>query len=488
MTDHPTPSAPLMLSVSGLRGIVGRSLTPDVVCRYAAAVAGFLREEAGSRGRCTVVVGRDGRRGGEALARLVTGALMGAGCDVIDCAVATTPTVGVMVRRLEAAGGIVVTASHNPGQWNGIKAITALGGAPAPVEAARIIARFEGEDQGAPAWVGSEGVGRLRTERAAYEAHARLVLAALSRVVDLDTIKARRFRVMLDSVNASGVMAGRMLLEELGCDVVHLNNSDSGVFPHAPEPTAANLGELSEAMVGVDGADVGFAQDPDADRLAIVANDGAYIGEEYTLALAAMSWLGAMAPDVAARQTLAANLSTSRMVDDVAARFEARVLRTAVGEANVVAGMRDADCVLGGEGNGGVIWMDVVPIRDSLSAMALTLALMARTGESISTLVHKIPSYAIEKRKLELAPEGPADIDAPVAEALREAFPGAEVTSVDGVRLDFASPSGGGQAWVHVRTSNTEPIMRIIAEAPTQADATTILDTAESIVRSGVTG
>lgn len=497
MSNRPTPpSAPLMLSVSGLRGIVGRSLTPDVVCRYAAAVAGFLREHAGP-GRCMVVVGRDGRAGGEAIARLATGALMAAGCDVVDCDVATTPTVGVMVRRLEAAGGLVVTASHNPGQWNGLKAITALGGAPTPDEMTRIIERYEKEDEAAPPWVASDALGRVRTERLAFDAHARRVLAALARIIDLETIKARRFRVVLDSVNASGAVAGRMLLEELGCAVVHLNNDDSGVFPHPPEPTAANLGELGEAMhrgaggSSGAGADLGFAQDPDADRLAIVDNDGTYIGEEYTLALAAMSWLGAMSPDAAARQTLAANLSTSRMIDDVAAMFEARVVRTPVGEANVVAGMREAGATLGGEGNGGVVWMDVVPIRDSLSAMALTLALMARTGESLGALVHRIPTYAIEKRKIDLGAPGVgqvAEVDAPIAEALREAFPAAELTSADGVRLDFASPSGDGQAWIHVRASNTEPIIRLIAEAPTRADAAAILDTTESIVRSGVTG
>lgn len=465
-----------MVSVSGLRGVVGASLTPEVVSRYAAAVASFLREQKGDA-RCRVVVGRDGRRGGEAVASMAIGALMASGCDVTDCGVVMTPTVGVMVERLGATGGLVVTASHNPGAWNGMKPITALGGAPNPQEASRIVGAFR---EGRGGWAASEGVGRLEKDSSANEAHIDRVLAALAGIVDLELIRQRKVKVVLDSVNASGVIGGRFLLERLGCQVVHLNNDETGVFPHEPEPTAANLGELCRAVEASD-AEIGFAQDPDGDRLAIVDNTGAYIGEEYTLALAAASLLSAMPPERASRQTLAANLSTSRMVEDVAARFGARVVRTPVGEANVVAGMREAGCELGGEGNGGVIWGEVCPIRDSLGSMALVLALMARSGGTIQHEMDAIPAYAIEKRKIDAIDLGP--IDAPVAESLCDAFPGARVTSVDGVRLDFEVD--GGNAWVHVRASNTEPIVRLIAEAPSRDAAARVLDTAESVVRGG---
>jgi phosphomannomutase len=461
--------APLMDSVSGRRGIVGASLTPGAIAAYAGAWAAHVRESLGVE-RPVMTLGRDGRRGGEALARIAGGALAAAGCDVIDLGVAMTPSVGVMTLGHDAHGGLVMTASHNPGEWNGLKPITRLGGAPSPGEARALLERVR---SGEPAWVDAARVGTIRTDPSANDAHVGRVLEAVGRLTPIDLVRDRKFEVVVDSVNASGARAAALLLARLGCDVTHLHNEPTGVFPHTPEPIGENLGELCEAMER-SGAAVGFAQDPDGDRLAIVDRDGRFIGEEQTLALCARSYLASLPAERAARQTLAANLSTSRMIDDVAARFEARVVRTPVGEANVVAAMREHGCAIGGEGNGGVILSEVVPIRDSLISMALVLALMAREGASVSALVEEMPAYAIEKRKLPIEP----GMTERVVSKLRGLFPGAAVDEQDGIRLDFETPSGGGMAWLHARPSNTEPIFRLIAEAPTKQDASAILDKA----------
>jgi phosphomannomutase len=261
-----------------------------------------------------------------------------------------------------------------------------------------------------------------------------------------------------------------LLLEALGCQPHFINDEPTGVYTHPPEPLRENLGELT-ALTAARGAAIGFAQDPDADRLALVDSEGRYIGEEYTLALAAMSYLDALPAHQRTRVALATNLSTSRMIDDVAEQYGATVERTPVGEANLVEWMLPNGSPLGGEGNGGVIWPDVVPIRDSLSAMALTLALMARTGQTLADLVDDMPAYAIVKRK---APFDPAALDR-LDHALSATFPEAAANTADGVRLDLTADDGG-KAWLHVRPSNTEPILRLIAEAPTRERAEALLD------------
>ena len=314
-----------------------------------------------------------------------------------DIGPATTPTVGVMVTRLRAQGGVTLTASHNPGEWNGVKAIDAAGAAPDAAQASEIIERFRGGGGGRTEFVTPDRFGTVARDPGAAALHVGLVLAALERVAPVDSIRAARLRVVVDSVNASGAPCAAALLEALGCRVVHLNRDDSGVFPHAPEPTEENLRSLC-AAVREHGAAVGFAQDPDADRLALIDEAGRYIGEEHTLVLAARALLGAMGP-AARGATLAANLSTSRMIDDAAAEFGARVVRAAVGEANVVAAMRAERSVIGGEGNGGVIWPEVSWIRDSIGAIGLVLALMARERATLAELVARTPAYAIEKRK-----------------------------------------------------------------------------------------
>jgi phosphomannomutase len=463
MSTSTAGAAPLMLSVSGARGIVGRTMTPVVAATFAGAFGSHVRTSTGTR-RPTLVVARDGRAGGEALLRAVEGALLATGCDVVDLGVAMTPSVGLMIRALGADGGMCVTASHNPLEWNGLKCLDGDGLAPPKAVAEAIIARFRAADA---AWAAPVEVGAITRDDSTNERHVARVLEATGAA---PRVAPRRLRVVLDSVNASGCRGGRMLLEALGCRVTRIHGEETGVFGHVPEPTAENLGDLVAAVRATHGdgegpAACGFAQDPDADRLAIVDETGRYIGEEYTLVLAAQRILELRGPG-----TLAANLSTSRMIDDVAARFPgSTVLRTAVGEANVVAALKPAGGVLGGEGNGGVIFPEVTWVRDSLSAMALVLDLLASRSEPLSAIVDALPRYAIEKTKLDLAAIGGLDAVAPALARLKAAFSGEKVNDSDGVRVDFAD------GWVHLRASNTEPIARVIAEAPSRERARALI-------------
>lgn len=510
MTDHAPHHAPLMLSVSGCRGIFGRSMTPAVAASFAMAVAAYLRRpdarhRAHGSGRPLVILARDGRAAGDLLLRAAAAGLAAGGCDVIDCGVAMTPSVGVMVDAHAAAAGVIITASHNPQEWNGLKVVMRApvlergvvdACAPEKSTADAIIARFKQASGGGAAITGAGPLevgtinksprGGLGLPSASTTLHLERLRDALKEIGVHDDRRGMAIRCVVDSVNASGVEASR---EFLGARLVHhLGAGTSGLFPHQPEPTRENLSSLCE-FVERKRADVGFAQDPDADRLAIIDERGRYIGEEYTLVLCAEAVLGAMVervgPDATRHAALVVNLSTSRMIEDVAARYGARVLRAAVGEANVVELMKRERAVLGGEGNGGVIWPRVTYIRDSLTAMALVIGLLARTGRTVSELVSAVPSYAIVKRKVDLANLSMA---APMLEAVRRKFEargatvggtaaassrdkdglpqGGAIDLQDGVRVDF-----GPLGWVHVRASNTEPILRIIAEAPTAAGA-----------------
>ena len=460
-SDRVPNDAPLMLSVSGARGIVGRTMTPVVAATFAGAFGSHIRTLVAGR-RPRLVVARDGRFGGEALARAVQGALASVGCDVVDIGVAMTPTVGLMIKALGADGGMAVTASHNPIEWNGLKCLDGDGLAPPKPVADAIIARFKAADI---AFAKPLEIGSITTDATAARRHVERVLAVTGAA---ERVRARKLHVVLDSVNASGCEGGRMMLDALGCGVTHIYGEMTGIFGHTPEPTAENLGELAAKVRGTQGAACGFAQDPDADRLAIVDENGRYIGEEYTLVLAAQRMLELRGPFA-----LAANLSTSRMIDDIAARFPGAVVhRTAVGEANVVSALKPAKGLLGGEGNGGVIVPEVCWVRDSLSAMALVLDLIASRGEPLSSIVDGLPRYAIVKTKLDLASIGGLAAVAPALAKLKAAFAKERVSDVDGVRIDFAD------GWVHVRASNTEPIARIIAEAPTRERAEALVQAA----------
>ncbi|MEY4116683.1 MAG: Phosphoglucosamine mutase [Planctomycetota bacterium] len=460
-SSHASDDAPLMLSVSGARGIVGRTMTPVVAATFAGAFGSHIRTLVAGR-RPKLVVARDGRYGGEALARAVQGALASVGCDVVDIGVAMTPTVGLMIKALGADGGMAVTASHNPIEWNGLKCLDGDGLAPPKPVAEAIIARFKAADI---AFAKPLEIGSITTDSTAARRHVDRVLAVTGAA---ERVRAKKLHVVLDSVNASGCEGGRMMLDALGCGVTHIYGEMTGIFGHTPEPTAENLGELAAKVRGTAGAACGFAQDPDADRLAIVDENGRYIGEEYTLVLAAQRMLELRGPFA-----LAANLSTSRMIDDIAAKFPGAVVhRTAVGEANVVSALKPAKGLLGGEGNGGVIVPEVCWVRDSLSAMALVLDLIASRGEPLSRIVDGLPRYAIVKTKLDLASIGGLAAVAPALAKLKTAFAKERVSDVDGVRIDFTD------GWVHVRASNTEPIARIIAEAPTRGRAEALVQAA----------
>ena len=484
-----------MLSVSGCRGIVGASLTPEVAARFAGTFGAFAAAAAAARacGKPRIALGRDGRVGGTVIQHAAISGLLASGCDVVDLGIAATPTVAVMAdelaweRRGGLAVGMVLTASHNPQQWNGLKCLYGLradefGSAACAPEAAlagEVIERFKAH---APYTLHWEGSGTLSEDDSADFFHVERVVRALEDAGitdDPDGIGAG-LAICIDSVNSSGINGARLLMERLGIDeLCHLGNQPSGIFPHPPEPTADNLavpGGLCDAVRQTK-SHVGFAQDPDADRLALIDEQGRYIGEEYTLVLAAQAVLEARRAVGQPTQglALAANLSTSRMLDDLAARFGARVVRTAVGEANVVAGMKPAGAIIGGEGNGGVIWPRVTYVRDSLSSMALVLALMKSTGKPLSTLVSDIPAYAIVKRKVDLDAPGAAHA---AADKVAAAFAAHRIDRQDGVRVDLDAE----RAWLHVRGSNTEPIMRLIAEAPTAAMANRLLAEAERAI------
>ena len=438
-----------MIGVSGMRGTVGGTLTPAVVGRMAAAFAATLPESGVDAP--TVVLGRDSRPSGAWVRDAAAAALVASGCGVVDLGVVTTPGVAMMVHHLGANAGVVVTASHNPIEWNGLKF---LGPDAAALPADRAQGVADAYHAGRTAFVPVDHLVPPRRDDSTHALHVKRVLDR----ADVLGVSSRAYKVVLDSVCGAGGVPGATLLSKLGCRLVHLNPDPTGQFPHPPEPTAENLGGLCDEVKRQKAA-VGFAQDPDADRLAVVDENGAYIGEEYSLALLALQRMRKRPGLVAVT-----NLSTSRMLDDVAASHGGRVVRTPVGEANVVAAMRRENAHLGGEGNGGVIDARVVPGRDSLVGMAAVLQLMSETGKTVSQLVAELPRYEIVKTKFECGRDDAARAVAAVRASF-EGTPGVTVDVQDGVRVDWPD------AWVHARPSNTEPIVRIIAEAPTRAGA-----------------
>ena len=459
-----------MLSVSGARGLVGQSMTPAVAADFAAAFGSFIRTTT-RRTDPLICIGRDGRPSGQALVHAAIAGLSATGCRVIDLGVVTTPTVAVMIGKHKATGGMAITASHNPIEWNGLKCLNADGVAPPPGRAGEIIRRFKDRDF---TFAPVTSAASISSDDSGPETHVEKVLAA----IDPTPIRRAKFKVVLDSVNGSGCVAGRMLLERLGCKIVHLNGEPTGVFAHKPEPTETNLTDLAQ-LTKKSRAACGFAQDPDADRLAVIDERGTYIGEEYTLVLAAKSVLerraarGDRSPVI-----IAVNLSTSRMIDDLAARYAGvKVVRTAVGEANVVAAMKrqSKKATIGGEGNGGVILPQICWVRDSLSGMALILSLLATTRKSLSEIVRDLPRYSMIKQKFDLTKIGGIAAVKPALQRVIKKFADADLSTLDGVRVDFGPPDPG---WVHLRPSNTEPIVRLIAEATTESRAWELIDEA----------
>jgi len=449
-------SQTLMVSVSGMRGIVGTDLTPELVARHAAALGAWAR----AAGRPLVVLGRDARTSGDMFARAAAAGLVSAGADVIDLGIVPTPTVQMAVEFHRAGAGLILTASHNPIEWNAIKLVGPDGIFLDAASGAEVRTLAE---QGPPR-VDWSGLGKVGADPDAIRRHLDLILSLP--LIDREAIRRCRFRVALDCVRGAGGTAMPQLLEALGCEVHVLNGETDGRFPRPPEPLPENLGELS-AFVLKTKADIGMAVDPDVDRLALVDEKGRPIGEDYTLAFAVRAVLqgGGRTPAVMGGEaTVVANLSTSLVVEDAAKAFGARFLRAPVGEANVARMMIDERAVIGGEGNGGVMLPVLHVGRDAPAGAALVLQHLLRTGQRVSECVEAAPRYIIVKAKAARGPEL-----APVYEALRRKFPEATIDDRDGLRLSWSD------RWVHARPSGTEPIVRFIAEAPTAEDADSLI-------------
>ena len=438
----------LMVSVSGVRGKVAEGLTPEIVATFAAAFGAW----ASRTGVKTIVVGRDSRVSGPMFTRIVHGALESVGCTVIDIGMAPTPTIQLAVEHHHAAGGLGITASHNPIEWNALKFIGPSGLFLSATEGAEMRALM---DTGIPraTW---DTLGRVVHDPEAVQRHLDQVLSLP--FLDIEGIRAKRFKVALDCCHGAGSVIMPQLLTALGCEVFAINMEANGRFHRPPEPVAENLGELA-ALVRNVGADVGFATDPDVDRLALVLDNGVAPGEDYTLAFAARTVLRHR------RGPVVTNLSTSKVVSDVADEMGVPFHFAKVGEVNVALTMRDVGATIGGEGNGGVILPELHLGRDAPVGAALMLQLMLEEGRPLSALVAAKPRYVIVKDKLD---RPNVALDAVYA-ALRATFTDAKADTQDGLRLDWPD------RWVHLRPSGTEPIVRVIAEAPSEADARSLI-------------
>ncbi|MBN2414983.1 phosphoglucosamine mutase [bacterium] len=431
-------SKPVMISVSGIRGIVGEGLSPLLITEFAAA-AGTLY------GAGRVMVGRDSRITGEMVQSAVFAGLTAVGCNPVDLGVCSTPTVEMAVQHSDAVGGIVITASHNPVEWNALKLLTSEG-------------LFLDEEQGAAvagivqrrgfAWAPWDGIGRVSEKTGASEEHVQAILSLP--LIDAAAVRRRGFRVACDCVNGAGGTILPQLFEALGCTVFFLNREPTGRFSHTPEPVPEHLGDLCRLTVS-EKADIGFAVDPDVDRCAIIDEEGVPWGEEYTVSFAAAHVLANM------KGPVVVNMSTTRAVDDIAAAAGAVCHRTKVGEIHVAKKMLETGAVIGGEGNGGVILPALHAGRDAPLAIALTLQALTERRCTASAARGSLPGYAMAKEKLHI---GDSDPDA-IMETLRQRFSGERVSALDGLKIDFPDH------WVHIRKSNTEPIIRVIAEAGT---------------------
>jgi phosphomannomutase len=443
----------LMVSVSGVRGLVGTDLTPEVVARWAAAFGIWGKGEGGrGKGKPCFVIGRDSRTSGPMFTGAAISGLQSVGCDVIDVGLVATPTVQLAVEHHRAAGGIILTASHNPIEWNALKFVGPDGIFLDGVAGTRIRELAAGDSLPRANY---NAIGGVEADSDAISRHLAAVLALQG--IDVRAIRRRRFRVALDTVRGAGGALMPELLERLGCRITAINLETDGLFPRPPEPVPENLKALG-ALVRRKKADIGIAVDPDVDRLAIVDEKGRAIGEDYTLAFAVRAVLGKRATGHGKR--VVCNLSTSLVVEDAAKEFGATVVRAPVGEAHVARKIIALKAVIGGEGNGGVMYPALHVGRDAPVAGALVLSLLARERTTVSELVARAPRYTIVKAK---APRG-ARLEQ-VYDGLRRRFSDATVDMQDGLRLAWPD------RWLHVRPSGTEPIIRLIAEAPSGADA-----------------
>lgn len=444
----------LIKSISGIRGTIGaqpgENLTPIDVVKFTTAYSRFMSEKNDGK-RLTVVVGRDARISGEMVEKIIVGTLLGCGVNVINVGLCTTPGTEMAVITHKADGGIIITASHNPKQWNALKLLNEKGEFLNDAEGKKVLAYAEDDSYQFP---DVDHLGKVVLSEDFNDTHISQVLALP--LVDIEAVKARKFKVVVDAVNSIGGVVIPKLLRELGCDVVELNCEPTGEFAHNPEPLPQNLTEISEVIVR-EGADLGIVVDPDVDRLAFVSEDGTMFVEEYTLVAVADYILSQKVGNTVS------NLSSSRALRDVTEAHGGRYTASAVGEVNVVAKMKETGAIIGGEGNGGVIYPELHYGRDALVGTALFLTYLAKKNMTMTALRATYPAYYASKNKIELTPA--IDVDKVLLE-MKNRYASENVNDIDGVKIDFA------QSWVHLRKSNTEPIIRIYTEAksPVEAD------------------
>ena len=451
-----------IITVAGLRGVIGEALNPDVAMRYAAAFSATCPEG-------DFVITRDSRPTGKLLADAIHAALNAVGRSTLDGEVAATPTTGILIREHNAAGGIQISASHNPSEYNGMKLLSAEGRCITNEHGLRVLELYKTSK---PQWGTHENVGTQWYFSDRIKNH----IEAILNTINVTAIAKQRFKVLLDANHGAGAVLGVPLLLRLNCKITILGEDQDGEFAHPPEPTAENLTSVCKKVANGD-YDIAFCQDPDADRLAVIDGNGRYIGEEYTVALcmnhiyhqirAATGMSRKLGPMVI-------NCATSRMCEDIAKKYDVPIFRSAVGEANVVDMMLEKEATFGGEGNGGPIDPAVGYIRDSFVGMAQILDAMVMTGKTIAELADALPKYAMVKRKLETADGGRQTTE--LLDKVAHSFKHLPCDRMDGLRIDH------GDAWVLLRGSNTEPIIRIFAEAPTAERAEKLCDEIERLV------
>jgi len=445
----------LITSISGIRGTIGgkpgQGLTPLDVVKYTAAYGVWIQQAAASNKKCTVVLGRDARLSGPMVQQLVTGTLVGLGIDVIDVGLSTTPTVEMAVTHHHANGGIILTASHNPIQWNALKLLNSQGEFLSAADGEQVLSIANSSDF---EFAQVEQLGKTIFDPLAIERHIESIVS--NSLVDVNAIKSRKFKVVLDAVNSSGGVAIPILLKALGVEhIVELYCDPTGHFPHNPEPLPEHLTALSESVVS-NKADLGIVVDPDVDRLALVCEDGSMFGEEYTLVAVADHVLKYRKGDTVS------NMSSTRALRDVTEAAGCRHHASAVGEVNVVTMMKSVNAPIGGEGNGGVIYPELHYGRDALAGIALFLTHLAKSELSCKKLRESYPDYFISKNKIELTPD--LDVDMVLA-SIKDKYAGQPINDLDGVKIEF------GNEWVHLRKSNTEPIIRIYSESRSESSA-----------------
>jgi len=431
----------LMSSISGIRGLVGDGLEPETIIKYTNAYADFI-------GTGKVVIGRDARITGEMVNLLITGTLLAKGIDVIDIGICPTPTVQFNVKKLNASGGIAISASHNPNEWNALKLLNKTGQFLSPEEFEKMQIHLLKGDSNYKTW---DQIGKRTEYKQGIQNHVDAIFDL--GIIYVDEIRKRRFKVLLDCVNGAGAYVLPEFLKEFGCEVIEMNCEKTGIFPRAPEPLPENLTETMKKVKETK-ADIGIVVDPDVDRLVLITDKGEPFSEENTIVQVVQFILSRKKGNVVV------NLSTTRAVDDIAHQFGCKVFRSAVGEANVVKKMKEVKAVVGGEGSGGVIFPEVHYGRDALVGIALTLQHLTDYGKSVSALKSELPQYFIVKRKIEVT----KDPDE-VLKKLIDKFSNKMMNIEDGLRVDFEDH------WVHFRKSNTEPIIRIIVEAKSEAKA-----------------